>query len=64
MAIEEPTMEVVDPIIPDELSVQFEEALDEMASQLAKSTAAFCAILQNDRIDDEALKVKEQCIYK
>lgn len=64
MAIEEPTMEVVDPVIPDELSVHFEEALDEMASQLAKSTAAFCAILQNDRIDDEALKVKEQCIYK
>jgi hypothetical protein len=64
MAIEEPVMEVVDSTLPDELSVQFEEAVDEMASQLAKSTSTFCNILLNDRIDEEALKIKEQSIYK
>ena len=53
---------VVEPV--DALVLLFEEAEDEQVSQPQKAMEIFRTILTDLRDDEDALKVKEQCIYK
>lgn len=47
-------------LVVDEYAAAFEQ-LEEDES---KSIVAFKALLQNERVDDKAIKIKEQCIYR
>lgn len=47
----------------DELREQFER-LEVSPKTIQQKLSDFEALLQNPRVDDEAIKVKEQCIYR
>jgi hypothetical protein len=55
--MEEP--QIADDIEQDELQLEYDQ-LEENLSNLQK----FCLLLKNPRLDDAAIKIKEQCIFR
>lgn len=66
-------MEVVDPVAesmeyvveaPDELALVFEEADDSIDLNQNKAIELFKSVLQSDRPDETAVRLKEQSVVK
>jgi hypothetical protein len=55
--MEEP--QIADDAEQDELQLEYDQ-LEENLSNLQK----FCLLLKNPRLDDAAIKIKEQCIFR
>lgn len=62
MTSEESTMEIVEPDVEEVDELQ--QAFDLLENSSSSDAAAFQAILQSERSDELALKIKEKCVYK
>lgn len=60
MEVASPDVEV--PII-DELIEEYEDLEDKIAENPSIAVEGYNAIMRNTRMDDDAVKIKEKCIY-